>query len=140
MAFVHGKSAYFAIDTASGGSLGAIDAYLNSVTFPQSFDMAETTTFGSSSKTYLVGLKDSTISASGFFDSTLDGYLQAHLAATDTSISFEFRTSEAAVGVTNPKWTGECFITSYNIDPGVGDAIPISIEFQVTGDVTRATS
>lgn len=137
MAFVHGKKAYFAIDTSSGGSLGAIDAYLNSVSFPRTFDMAETTTFGSDAKTYIVGLSDSTISCSGFFDSTLDGYLQSHLAATDTSISFEFRTSDAAAGASNPSFTGECFITSYNIDPPVGDVIPVSIEFQVTGDVTR---
>ena len=140
MAFVHGKKAYFAIDTSSGGSLGAIDGFLNDVSLSRGFDTAETTTFGNDSKTYLIGLQDTTISCSGFFDSTLDGYIAAHLAATDTTISFEFRANEGSVSATNPKFTGECFITSYDISPAVGDTVPISIEFQVTGDVTRATS
>jgi hypothetical protein len=140
MAFVHGKKAYFAIDTSSGGSLGAIDEYLNDVSLPRNFETAETTTFGGDDKTYIIGLGDATISASGLYDSTLDGYLQAHLAATGTSISFEFRPNEGSVSATNPKFTGECFITSYDISPSVGDAIPISIDFQVTGAVTRATS
>jgi len=140
MAFVHGKKAYFAIDTSSGGSLGAIDAYLNDISFPRSFETAETTTFGGDSKTYIVGLSDATISVSGLFDVTLDGYIADHLANTDTAINFEFRASDEAASGTNPKFTGECFITSYDISPSVGDTIPISIDFQVTGPVARGTS
>lgn len=140
MAFVHGKKAFFGIDSSSGGSVTAIDGFLTDVSLSRNFEMATTTTFGGDDNTYLVGLGDATISCSGYFDSTLDGYLNAHLAATTATISFEFRTSDASVASSNPKFTGECFITSYEISPPVGDTIPISIEFQVTGAVTRATS
>ena len=140
MAFVHGKKAFFGIASSSGGSVAAIDGFLTDVSLSRNFEMATTTAFGGDDNTYLVGLGDATISCSGYYDSTLDGYLNAHLAATTTSISFEFRTSDGAVAATNPKFTGECFITSYEISPPVGDTIPISIEFQVTGAVTRATS
>jgi hypothetical protein len=140
MAFVHGKKAYFAIQISTGGTLTAIDEYLNDVSLSRSFETAETTTFGLDDKTYLVGLGDATISLSGFFDSTLDAAIASHLGATTTATTFEFRASEASVGATNPKFTGSAFITSYDISPAIGDTVPVSIELQVTGPVTRATS
>ena len=141
MAFVHGKKAFFGIDASVGaGSVTAIDGFLTDVSLSRNFEMATTTTISNDDNTYLVGLGDATISCSGYFDSTLDGYLNAHLADTATSIAFEFRTSDGSASSSNPKFTGECFITSYEISPPVGDTIPISIEFQVTGAVARATS
>lgn len=138
MAFVHGKGAYFALDN-SGGSLTDISTYLNDVSFPQSVETAETTAFGASSKTYIVGLKDSTISLSGMFDSTLDAHIQAVLGQSAT-LSFEFGTAGSTASSTNPLYSGECIVTSYDVSPPVGDVVPVSIELQVTGDVTRATS
>lgn len=138
MAFVHGKNTYFALDN-SGGSLTDISAYINDVSLPQSIETAETTAFGASSKTYIVGLKDATISVSGMFDSTLDAHIQAVLGQSAT-LSFEFATNGDTASATNPVYSGECIVTSYDISPAVGDVVPVSIELQVTGDVSRATS
>eukprot|EP01050_Picozoa_sp_SAG11_P036669 SAG11_NODE_14070_length_626_cov_1.263757_1_plen_70_part_10 len=69
MAFVHGKDSSFKLDNASG-SLTDISAYVNSVDFPQTVDLAETTTLGDDNKEYIVGLKDATISIAGAWDST----------------------------------------------------------------------
>jgi hypothetical protein len=74
MAFVHGKDSVFKLDNASG-SLTDISAFVNNVDFPETADVAETTTLGDSSKSYIVGLKDATISISGLWDSTLDAIL-----------------------------------------------------------------
>lgn len=138
MAFVHGKGAYFALDN-SGGSLTDISAYLNDVSFPQSVETAETTAFGASSKTYIVGLKDSTVSLSGMFDSTLDDHIQGVLGQSAT-LTFEFGTAGNTASSTNPIYSGECIVTSYDVSPPVGDVVPVSIELQVTGDVSRATA
>ena len=74
--FRHGKSTVFKVDN-NAGSLTDISNTLTDVSFPQSVDTAETSAFGSSAKSYIVGLTDSTLSISGNFDATVD----AHLAA-----------------------------------------------------------
>lgn len=135
MPFVHGKSTDFRVDN-SGGSLTDISAYCDSVDFPQTVETAETTTFGDSSKDYIVGLKDSTISIGGKWDSVLDGVLAPILGQAAT-VSFQY--GPAGTTLTNVKYTGECFCTSYQVTGAVGDVVTFSAEFQVTGAVTRGT-
>lgn len=144
MAFLHGKSASFKIDN-SAGSLTDISAYCEEVSISRNFETAETTTFGAagSAKTYIMGLTDATISISGKFDaagaSTVDSVLSGILGQAATS-TFEYKASSATTSATNPAYTGECFLTSYEVSAPVGDAVTFSAEFQVTGAVTRATS
>jgi hypothetical protein len=135
MAFVHGKSAAFKLDD-SGGTLRDLSAYLDDVSMPRSIETAETTTFGSSAKTYITGLTDATISISGKFDSTADGYLAGVVGQTAT-LSFEYGPEGTAGG--KVKYSGECIMTSYEIGATVGDAVTASAELQITGAVTRGT-
>lgn len=135
MAFVHGKSAAFKLDD-SGGTLRDLSAYLMEVSFPETIETADVTAFGSSSKSYIVGLKDATISLTGKWDSTFDGYVAGVLGQT-ASLSFEYGPAGTTAG--NVKYSGECYVTSYNIGSPVGDAVSASVELQVTGAVTRGT-
>lgn len=135
MAFIHGKGAYFALDN-SGGSLTNISTYLDDIGFPQSVETAETTTFGKNSKTYIVGLKDSTISLSGKWDSTLDAHIAA-VVGQAASLTFNYAPQGNSGG--NVLYSGECFVTSYDVSAPIGDVVTVSIELQVTDTVTRAT-
>jgi hypothetical protein len=137
MAFVHGKSAVFKVDD-SGGTLRDLSAYLNDVSMPRDIETAETTTFGvaGSAKTYITGLTDATISISGLFDSTADGYLAGVVGNTAT-LSFEYGPEGSAGG--KVKYLGECIMTSYEVSASVGDAVQASADFQVTGQITRTT-
>lgn len=142
MAFLHGKKALFKIDN-SGGTLVDISAYCESVDLSRDIDTAETSTFGATSKTYVVGLIDGKISVSGKFDSAGASTVDSVLAATlgqDASLTFEYQASNAAASSTNPKYTGECYITSYKVSSPVNDVVSFSAEFQITGTVTRATA
>ena len=133
--FRHGKASVFKVDN-NAGTLTDISTALTDVSFPQSVETAETTAFGSSAKTYIVGLSDSTVSASGNFDGTVDTHLAAVLGQAAT-LSFEY----GPEGTTNGqvKYTGECIMTSYEKSGAVGDVVTYSAEFQVTGAVTRGT-
>lgn len=135
MAFVHGKSTVFKLDD-SGGTLNDISAYLMEVSFPESVETADVTAFGASAKSYIVGLKDTTISLTGKWDATFDGYIAGVLGQA-ASLSFEY--GPAGSGSGSVKYTGECYVTSYNIGSPVGDAVSASVELQVTGAVTRGT-
>ena len=131
--FAHGKSTDFALDD-TGGTSRSLANTLTDVSFPQSIDTAETTAFGSTNKSYIVGLKDTTISVSGLWDATIDGYLSGTEPA---SRSFIYGPAGSTVG--NLKYTGEAIITNYSVSNPVGDVVTYSVDLQVTGAVTRGT-
>ena len=131
--FVHGKSTDFAIDDTGGSSRNISDT-LSDVSFPQTIDTAETTAFGSSNKSYIVGLKDTTISVTGIWDATVDGYLSGTEPASRT---FIYGPAGSTSG--NVKYTGEAIMTNYSQSNPVGDVVTFTADFQVTGAVTRTT-
>ena len=133
--FRHGKSTVFKVDN-NAGSLTDISNTLTDVSFPQSVDTAETSAFGSSAKSYIVGLTDSTLSISGNFDATVDAHLAAIVGKAD-SVSFEYGPEGSTA--TYVKYTGEALLTSYEKSGAIGDVVTYSAEFQVTGAVTRGT-
>jgi len=133
--FRHGKSTVFKVDNAAG-TLTDISNTLTDVGFPQSVDTAETSAFGSSAKSYVVGLTDSTLSVSGNFDATVDAHLAAILGQS-ASVSFEYGPEGSTSGYV--KYTGEALMTSYEKSGAIGDVVSYSAEFQVTGAITRGT-
>jgi hypothetical protein len=142
MAFVHGKTSKFSIDNSAGSPVD-ISAFCDDISFSRSLDSAETTTFGNSSKTYLIGMSDATISISGKFDaagaSTVDAVLAGILGASATS-TFQYIPGGGNVGSNNPGYTGECWLTSYEVSGAIGDAVSFSAEFQCSGNITRAVA
>jgi hypothetical protein len=133
--FRHGKSTVFKVDNAAG-TLTNISDTLTDVGFPQTVDTAETSTFGSSAKSYVVGLTDSSLSISGNFDATVDAHLAGVLGQAAT-LSFEYGPEGSTNGFV--KYTGECILTSYDKSGAIGDVVTYSAEFQVTGAITRGT-
>ena len=131
--FVHGKATNFSLDDTGGTSRDISDT-LTSVDFPETIDTAETTAFGATSKSYIVGLRDATISVSGLWDATIDGYIIGTEPATRT---FIFGPAGSTGG--NIKYTGECILTNYAVSNPVGDVVTYSIDLQCTGGVTRTT-
>ena len=135
MAFVHGKSSVFKLDNASG-SLTDISSFVNNVDFPETADVAESSVLGASNKTYLVGLRDATISLSGLFDATVDAILGAVVGQTAT-LSYEYSPEGTASG--KVKYTGEAILTNYALSSPVGDVVAYSADLQCSGAVTRGT-
>jgi len=132
--FVHGKSVNFALDDTGGTSRDLSDV-LNSVDFPEVTETAETTAFGATSRAYIVGLETATISISGMWDSTSDGYLKG--GTEPATRSFIYGPAGSTSG--NIKYTGEAIMTNYSIGSPVGDVVTFSVDLQVTGNVTRGT-
>jgi len=135
MAFVHGKDSVFKLDNSSG-TLTDISSYVNNVDFPETADVAETTTLGADNKTYIAGLKDATISLGGVWDATADAILGAVIGQSST-LSFEYSPEGTASG--KIKYEGESILTNYAISSPVGDVVAFSADLQVTGAVTRGT-
>jgi len=131
--FAHGKSTNFSLDD-TGGTSRDLSNVLVSVDFPEIIETAETTAFGATSKSYIVGLRDATISISGLWDATVDGYIIGTEPATRT---FIFGPAGSTSGYV--KYTGEAILTNYSVSSPVGDVVTFSLDLQCTGGVTRTT-
>jgi hypothetical protein len=129
MAFTHGKNSDFLLDT-SAGALTDLTAYVHNVNFPISADTADVSTFGTSSKQYVVGLKDCQFTVELNYDATVDGYLFALLGAA--AGTFNYKPDGTIV------YSGEAFLINYTPASAISDAVKGSATFQVTGDVGRA--
>jgi hypothetical protein len=104
----------------------------------------ELTAMGDTGRRYVPDqLMQSTIELELFQDyaaGQIDGRLWA-LFAAGTIFAFEIRKSAAAVSTSNPRWTGNAFITAFPpISNGVGNEAMTRITLQVDGPVTRATA
>lgn len=143
--FIHSKLSVFKLDVWTGSpaaqTLTDISTYLDEVGMPEELELVETTTFGSTSKTYLVGFADGRISLAGNWDRTIDGYLSdlkdRFRAGTTVSVTFEYGPEGGDNGDT--KYTGEAVLVTYEKNSAVKDQVKFSAEFQITGAVTTTT-
>lgn len=113
--------------------------YFKSASFSASRDTAETTTFKKSTKTYIPGLLDSTLSAEGLLhvDSTATGGnplnlgIEANLSAALASASPVF-VSYFPAGAENGNegYSLYCHETSLEVNSDIGDVVQVSCEFQ----------
>jgi hypothetical protein len=126
MAFIHGKNTHLTYGTVN------LSPYLNSVDFPRGAATAETTVFGVNATQFVGGLVDTTITASGLFDSAVVSALGAYIGSTAQSFIY----GPAGSATTNPKVTGSALLTQYQVTGGVADAVGLSLSWQVSGTVT----
>lgn len=132
--FVHGAYAEFAIDPLGGTSYTEdMTAFLSEASPEQEIDTAEVTVFGDGTKKYIPGLEDATFSLSGFFTVEADELMNS---LKRTLVSFRYR--PAGTGTGKPEYTGKGFLSSYNLESTVDEALTIEGEFQVSGGLQRA--
>lgn len=140
MAFAHGKDIDFQLDD-SAGTLRTIKIYLDTVTgLPGGRGLSEVTSFGDAGTKSIPSLQNVTFSIAGSYDSTATTGVYTVLSglrtATATS-SFIYGPEGTTTG--KPKFTGECWMTEFNVDASVKEKVPISATFQVDGTVTLTT-
>ena len=128
--FVHGKGTQVLFNQYD------LSGYFNNADISQSVETAETTGFGASSKSYIVGLQDATVSLSGMFDQTAlasDVLLAAGLGAATTPL-LTIVPSTGTIG--NTAIIAKAHETSYSISSPLGDVVSISADFNASTDST----
>lgn len=134
MAFIHGKSAQILHGAYN------LSSFLNDASASADVEVAETTAFGSSAKTYIVGLKDGTVSASGMFDgaaSATDEVLSASIGSdtlAPVTIGYDGTTLGNRVTILKAK------TTSYEVSTPVGDVVAVSYSAQADGGLDQGVS
>lgn len=137
--FRHGRNAFFQVDD-SGGTLRNITNQLREISFPRAVDLAETSAFGTFDKTYVVGMRGATITAGGMFSAGAATEIDPVFAGVfgqEASLTFEYGPEGNSSG--RIRYTGECYLTSYEISSPYNDMVSLTSEFTITGAVTRNT-
>ena len=139
-AFIHSKLSKLSLDT-SGGVLTDISDSIDDVDFPEDLELVETTTFGSTSKTYLVGFADGKVTISGNWNRTLHAQLlalkEAFRDGTLDSASVEY--GPEGTYACDTKISCEVVMTSYQKTSKAKNQVTFKAEFQITGAVTEST-
>tara|TARA_R100000458_G_C8231913_1_gene213377 strand:- start:51 stop:767 length:717 start_codon:yes stop_codon:yes gene_type:complete len=120
MAFKHGKDTKVYVNSSD------YSTYFNNVDANRSADVAESSTFGNSNKTYIAGEKDGTIALTGFWDATADGVLQPLLGGADFDLAIGIDGLDTGDLVTFAKGN----ITNYAVSSPVGDIVATSLDVQ----------
>jgi hypothetical protein len=130
MAATHGKD----VDIYIGGY--DLTGYFNDMSITRDADTAETTTFGSTSKSYVVGLKDGSYSFAGIWDGTANA-VDDRLAATFGVEGTVVTTYPGGDTQENPAYVAAGIQTSYEVGASIGDAVTVSAEVQASGGLFR---
>lgn len=135
MAFIHGKSAFVLQNEFD------LSSFFNDVSLNRSVETAETTSFGSSAKSYITGLIDGTISLSGMFDGSanaIDAEMTDVLGSNDGAVISISVQGITTIGTRMISATGK--LTSYEVTAPVGDVVSANAEFQADDGVGNAVS
>lgn len=127
--FAHGKNVNVFVNEYD------FSTYFNDVSATSTVETAETSSFGSSAKTYIVGLQDGTVSLNGMFDGTATGtdvVFSAVLGST-TKQNVIVAPSGHSNGAT--AIVLEADDTSYEVSGAVADVVQTSAEFQSSDGV-----
>ena len=134
----HGKDSYFAIEDSGAAVLRAIGDHCDSIALDRDWDMADSTTMGLEDKTFISGLGGATIALGGKYDSlavTGPDVVLAGLGGLEVSVGFEYGPEGNASG--SVKYSGECFVSKYQVNSPLEGVVKFSATLQVTGVVTR---
>lgn len=135
MPLAHGSDAHFTLDN-SGGTPTDVSAFVMEAGYTWDFATHDVTTFGDNSVERIVGLKDFSLTISGPFDTTMDAHL-AGIYGTTTSKTFTFGPAGNTSGL--PRYTGECFVSSFTTSSPVAGEVTYTATLEATGDTTRNT-
>lgn len=125
MAFIHGKGAATLVNAYD------LSAFFNTYDAAATADTAEVSTFGGSSKAYVAGLKDATLSLGGFFDGSAAAVDAVLSAAIGSSTLFTLAPAGAGT-IGNRANLAQAYETGYTVSAPVGDAVTVSAEAQVS--------
>ena len=140
MSFFDSKVSKFLVDD-TGATQRDLSAYITEVRgLPGPRTLNEVTALGDSGVRFIPGLEDVSITLSGLFDDTATSGPDAVLGPLRTHASVvDFEYGPEGSGTGEVKYSGTCWIVSYELRSRVGNLVQWLATLQVDGTVTRGT-
>ena len=126
--FVHGKSTEVYLDEF------VMSPYFNSTDVTLSNETADVTSFSDTSRTYILGLADGTLSLSGMWNQETDGSDEELHAILGSATAPNITIAEAGGTIGNRATIARTHETNYSISNPVADISTITADFQGTSN------
>ncbi len=126
--FVHGKGTAVYLDEFE------MTDYFNSADVAFTNDTAEVTAYGATSKSYLLGLADGTLTFSGMWTADTDGSDEELQAILGSASAANITIAEAAGTIGNRATIARCDEVNYSISNPVSDVSTVTADFQGTSN------
>ena len=118
-----------------------LSSYVTSVTLSQSADNLEDTAMGDTSRSYIGGLKSGTVDIEFNADFAASKTEATIFPLVGTSTAVVIKPVAASVSATNPSYTFNAIVTSWDtLNGSVGEIATHSVSWPITGAITKATS
>ena len=127
--FAHGKNVNVFVNEYD------FSTFFNDVSATSTVETSETSAFGSSAKTYIVGLTDGTVSLSGMFDGTATGTDVVFSAVLGSTTKQNVIVAPSGHSNGASAIVLEADDTSYEVSGAVADVVQTSAEFQSSDGV-----
>tara|TARA_R100000655_G_scaffold1922_1_gene7220 strand:+ start:1381 stop:2133 length:753 start_codon:yes stop_codon:yes gene_type:complete len=124
--FIHGKSTAVYIDEFD------LTSYFNDASISQENEVAETTAFGDTNKTYITGIRAGTISLSGMWASDTDGSDEELVALLGNATSPVLTLRQGAAAIGGGAVVAQANETNYAITSPVADVSTVTADFECT--------
>jgi hypothetical protein len=118
-----------------------LSTWIASVTLTTDVAEVTTTAFGDTAVTRVGGLKDNSIQLEFHQDFAAAAVEATIYPLIGTNTTIVVQPTSAAVGAANPTYTMSALVSSWSPVAGaVGDLATVSVTWQVSGAITKATS
>ena len=117
-----------------------LSSYFKDASVQQSADTPETTAFGSTNKSYVVGMTDGRVSLGGMFAGDVNGVDEvfASVYGLEAPLLYTYAPEGLAPGRT--VWGMAAHTSSYGVSGSVADMVAVSVELQGTAGVRSGVS
>ena len=126
--FIHGKGTKVYLDEFD------LTPFFNSADVTLTNETAEVTSFADSSKAYILGLADGTLSLSGMWSKDTDGSDEELNAILGSASAANITVAEKAGTIGNRATIARCDEVNYSISNPVGDVSTVTADFQGTAN------
>ena len=123
------------------GTSNDLSDHIASITLNTSYDIVETTSFGSTSKTRIAGLADNSVSLE-FHQDFASGSVESIIyPLLGTAITIKVKPVADTVSATNPQYSFSALISEWTpLSAAVGELATASVTWPISGAITKTTA
>ena len=123
------------------GTSNDLSDHIASITLNTSYDIVETTSFGSSAKTRIAGLQDNSVSLE-FHQDFASGSVESIIyPLLGTAITIKVKPVADTISATNPQYSFSALISEWTpLNAAVGELSTASVSWPISGAITKTTA
>ena len=123
------------------GTSNDLSDHVASITLNTSYDIVETTSFGSTAKTRIAGLQDNSVTLE-FHQDFASGSVESIIyPLLGTAITIKVKADAGTTATTNPQYSFSALISEWTpLNGSVGELSTASVTWPISGVITKTTS